>query len=157
MGRVISLNYKRTEKPKFKTLKEKKTATSTYFEVILTKNKRNYTKQVARLVAEHFIENPMQKPKVIHISEDISDNRASNLMWAYESEKNHHTINRNRRKERPSYTKITYKGKNYFNYYDIARDYGLNIQTFSSRINRQKWSLYEAIEIPVRKHNKQKI
>jgi hypothetical protein len=51
----------------------------------------------------------------------------------------------------PTYTKITYNGKLYKNYMDIAKDIGMKYRTLYKRINELDWGLFEALEIPVSK------
>ena len=79
IGRVRSLNYKRTGKEKIlKNIKDYKG----YLEVVLTKNGKRKQFKVHRLVAEAFIPNPENKPCIDHINTVKSDNRVENLRWA---------------------------------------------------------------------------
>lgn len=57
-----------------------------YLQVKIYKNKKQYTRKVHRLVAEHFIPNPENKSTVHHINHKIYDNRVSNLRWATHAE-----------------------------------------------------------------------
>lgn len=145
-GKVISMNYNNTGK--VKELKKKFNKNSGCYEVKLSKNNiaKDYT--VGRLVAEHFIPNKLFKTKVIH-KKKTTDDSVENLMWAYESEAMHNQYNKKARKQKSSFTKITYNGKNYKKYSHIAKDLGLNITTFHSRLYKLNWSLYEALEIPI--------
>ena len=78
MGRVRSLNYKRTGKEKIlKNIEDYKG----YLEVVLTKNGKRKQFKVHRLVAEAFIPNPENKPCIDHINTVKSDNRVENLRW----------------------------------------------------------------------------
>lgn len=149
-GKVRSLNYNNTH-----TIKELKQKVNRYgyMEVKLSKNNKTKDYMVGRLVAIHFIPNPNYKEEVIHISKDNTDNSVENLKWVYHSESKHHMYNKGSRKiGKPTFTKITYKGKNYKNYSSIARSENINIQTFFSRLN-MNWSIYEAIEVPIGRRN----
>ena len=78
MGRVRSLNYKRTGKEKIlKNIGDYKG----YLEIVLTKNGKQKQFKVHRLVAEAFIPNPENKPCIDHINTVKSDNRVENLRW----------------------------------------------------------------------------
>ena len=78
IGRVRSLNYKRTGKGKIlKNIEDYKG----YLEVVLTKNGKRKQFKVHRLVAEAFIPNPENKPCIDHINTIKSDNRVENLRW----------------------------------------------------------------------------
>lgn len=48
--------------------------------------------KVHRLVASHFIGNPLGKPQVNHINHDKADNSVENLEWATQSENMIHSI-----------------------------------------------------------------
>jgi len=54
-----------------------------------TIEKRNIL--VHRLIAEHFIENPDNKPFVDHIDRNRTNNKLNNLRWATRSENNQNT------------------------------------------------------------------
>jgi len=57
-----------------------------YAVVCLSKDKKQYKKKIHRLIAEHYIPNPENKPEVDHINRDRSDHRIENLRWATTSE-----------------------------------------------------------------------
>lgn len=152
-GKVISTNYNNTGRPKELKQKENKFG---QMEVSLSQNNKKKDYMVARLVAIHFIPNPMQKPLVIHKTKNKKRNDILNLKWAYTSEEKHNTYNKGSRKNAvPSFTKISYNGKNYKNYKDIAKDLNINARTFSKRLELG-WGLYEALEIPIGKQKGEK-
>lgn len=57
------------------------TNTNGYYHVCLFKNNKRKYKRISRLVAEHFIPNPENKPEVNHINGIKTDNYADNLEW----------------------------------------------------------------------------
>lgn len=133
-----------------KELKQKINNKTGLCEVKLSKNNKTKDFMVARLVAEHFIPNPLFKDEVMHISINKLDNSIENLSWAYKSETKHNMYNKGSRKVgKPTYTKITYNGKNYKKYSQIAKDQNIGRSTFYKRLYKLNWSLYEAAEIPV--------
>lgn len=145
-GNIASLNYNKTGKPKLLKQKINKYG---FCEVKLSKNNKTKNFMVARLVAEAFIPNPLFKDVVIHKNKNKLDNSVKNLKWAYYSEEKHNTYNKGSRKFKGTKTKITYEGKNYKKYSDIALDKGIKLKTFYNRLYNLNWNLYESLEIPV--------
>lgn len=78
LGRVKSLNYRRTEKEK---LIKQRVRGNGYLAVSLCSNGEIKHLYVHRLVAEAFIPNPDNLPQVNHKSELKTDNRVENLEW----------------------------------------------------------------------------
>lgn len=96
LGRVKSLNYRRTGKEVILSLHTDKDG---YKQISLHKNGKINTYQVHRLVAEAFIPNPDNLPQVNHKIDDFehkSDNRVENLEWCT-AEYNTNYGNRNKR------------------------------------------------------------
>ena len=82
LGRVKSLyndnGYKKTYREKILKYSIKKNG---YCQVILVKNRKRYSKNIHRLVAQAFIPNPNNLPCVNHKNEIKSDNVVGNLEW----------------------------------------------------------------------------
>ena len=60
---------------------------SGYYRVSLSKNGKSRSFFIHRLVAEHYIPNPDNKPIVDHISGSRTRNHFSNLIWVDEIQK----------------------------------------------------------------------
>jgi len=57
-----------------------------YLRVDLWNKGKRKTLKIHRLVAEHYIPNPLNKPQVDHIDRNRLNNHVSNLRWATQSE-----------------------------------------------------------------------
>ena len=91
-GRVKSLKYNKSSKIKIMKVHQDKDG---YIQVKLSKEAKQYTFKVHRLVATHFLENPDLKSEVNHINEIKDDNKVTNLQWVTPKENsNHGTRNR---------------------------------------------------------------
>lgn len=78
LGRVKSLNYRKTGKPKI--MKQSKVADG-YLAVRLKKEGKPMLYRVHRLVAMVFIPNPYNHPQINHKDENKTNNRVENLEW----------------------------------------------------------------------------
>jgi hypothetical protein len=146
-GRIISVNYNNTGKPR--ELKYKINHAG-YKEVKLSKNNKTKNFLVSTLVGKTFLPNKNFKDNVMIKSADKLDISVNNLKWAYYSERQHNAYNKGARKiGKTSKTRITFNGKNYKSYEEIRRKYKIDKNTFWQRFYVRGWSLQEAIEIPV--------
>ena len=93
LGRVKSLNYKRTGKEK---LLEPILLNTGYLIVNLCNNNTQKTFTVHRLVTQAFIENPTGRPCIDHINTIKTDNRACNLRWVTYKENNDNSLTKER-------------------------------------------------------------
>jgi hypothetical protein len=90
LGRVKSLNYNGTKQAVvLKPVKQKKG----YLKIGLYKNKKYYSRQIHRLVATAFIDNPDKLPQVNHIDGDKNNNSVYNLEWCNNRYNQLHAIN----------------------------------------------------------------
>ena len=78
MGRVKSLNYRKTGKEKIMKGGDDGHG---YLSVNLWKDGKANKGKIHRLVAQAFLENPQNLPEVNHKNEDKTDNRVENLEW----------------------------------------------------------------------------
>ena len=106
LGRVKSLNYKRTGKEKI--LKNTENSKG-YLIVCLTKNEKRKQFKIHRLVAEAFIPNPEDKPCIDHINTIKNDNRVENLRWVTNEENNNNPLTKKKRNENYA----NFKGENH--------------------------------------------
>lgn len=144
-GNVRSLNYNNTGQPR--NLKQKINRYG-YNEVKLSKNNKTKNFLVSTLVAQAFLNKVNPDKEVMHIS-DINDNSVDNLKYGYRSEILHQTYKRGRRKiGKPSKNFMSYNGKQYKKYSDLARDCKITPHRLFKRL-AQGWSLDEAINIPI--------
>lgn len=86
-GRVLSLHYHKGNKAKALVPRFGKNG---YGYVMLSKNNHVTCKKIHRLVCEHFIPNPQNKPYVNHKDGDKRNNDISNLEWVSPQENAHH-------------------------------------------------------------------
>ena len=150
MGNVRSLNYNNTGRPQ--NLKQKINRYG-YNEVKLSKDNKTKNFLVSTLVAKHFIKNINPDKEVMHIA-DINDNSVENLRYGYRSEILHQTYKRKRRIGNASKNFMSFNGKQYQKYSDLARDYNITPHRIFKRLSKG-WSLDEAINIPIeRKEHK---
>ncbi len=74
-------------------LQPSKCSDNRYLKINLYKDGKCYTKMIHRLVAEHFIPNPENKPEVNHknpVTDNFCDNRHFNLEWVTSKENTQH-------------------------------------------------------------------
>tara|TARA_R110000796_G_scaffold121679_1_gene235978 strand:- start:950 stop:1474 length:525 start_codon:yes stop_codon:yes gene_type:complete len=84
---------------------------------LINNDKKMINKTVHRLLAEHYIPNPDNKPTVDHINRIKDDNRLCNLRWAtYKEQRDNQNIYR-LRKDNPSGHKNIGKRSDYDGWY----------------------------------------
>lgn len=93
LGRVKSLNYRRTGKERI--LKGRKNNWG-YLQVILYKDDKRKNYKIHRLVAQAFLPNPDNLPEVNHKDEDKTNNCVDNLEYC----NNYYNVNYGTRNER---------------------------------------------------------
>ena len=96
LGRVKSLNYKKTGKEKILKNVENNYG---YLMVGLTKNGKQKLFLVHTLVAEAFIPNPENKPCIDHINTIRTKNYVWNLRWVTHEENSNNPLTKNKMSE----------------------------------------------------------
>lgn len=151
-GKVMSMNYNNTGKPRLLKLKVNRYG---YNEVKLSKNNKTKNYLLITLVAEHFLHKPAPDMIPIHINEP-NDDSVENIAYGYRSEMLHLMYKKGHRKiGKATRNKISYNGKQYKKFSDMARDYKIAPKMLQKRISRG-WTLNEALEIP-KLENSQKL
>lgn len=112
-----------------------------------------HNKLVHRLIAEHFIENPQNKPHINHINGNKADNRLENLEWCTQSENNQHAVDtglisrtgekNGRAKLTPEavkYIKEKYQWHGYWNQERLADKFGVTATTIGGVVLGKTWT-----------------
>lgn len=144
-GKVKSLNYNNTKKPKELIPKINRYG---YMEVKLSKNNKTKNFLVSTLVGKAFIPNKHPDKIIAHIGEDVTDNSVENLKWVYKSEMLFNEYKRGRREGKPSENTISFNGKTAKRRYELAKKFGITPKQLGHRLSRG-WTLDEALTIPV--------
>lgn len=102
-----------------------------YYRVGLCKNRKLYSRRVARLVGQAFIPNPDHKPQINHKDGVKTNNDISNLEWVTAKENIQHAIKNGLRNLEIAVDAYDYETGEYKSTHpsirDAARLYGLNI------------------------------
>lgn len=136
-----------------------------YLMIGLRKEGKTYTKRLARIVANHFIPNPLNKPQINHKNGDKTDNSVKNLEWNTGSENITHAYKELKRKGSQTgkqygsspfskkLIQLSKEGKEikiWDSMKEAAEFFGIKRQSITSCINGKcktvagfKWKLYE--------------
>lgn len=123
-----------------------------YYRVVLWNGKKRLNRILHRLLAQHFICNPKNKPQVNHIDGNKQNNNISNLEWATLSENRRHAfktglqfgkkgvLNYNAKLTEKDILNILFLLKNGAKNVDLAKKYKVH-RNHISRIKRKiRWS-----------------
>lgn len=124
---------------KGRILSNKRTNKGGYIRHVLVKDGKSKQFCIHKLVAEAFIPNPENKPRVDHIDTNAKNNCVSNLRWATDSENRNNVLTAERNR------KYSYKSKSVIR---EAFKKGMKEATFYSRL-RRGWSIDDSINLPV--------
>ena len=148
--RVDSGKCHRTWKPHIKACA---VDTKGYLRVSLSKEGKNKTHKVHRLVAETFIDNPDNLPEVNHKDGNKLNNNVNNLEWCTQSKNMSHACNLGLKRndgEFNSQSKLTQSDVAYirsvykprdkeFSTVTLAKKYGVHRKTITRVITGQYW------------------
>jgi len=127
--------------------------TDQYFEVVLCKDSKNARFNLHRLLAEHFIDNPLNLPQVNHIDGNKFNNDLSNLEWCTASQNQLHAIrlglklpakgskNGNSKLKEQDVFEIRNIAKQrgrHYNRKELAEKYNVSICTIKEIVNKRK-------------------
>lgn len=129
LGRVKSINYRSTGQER---ILKQMLNTYGYLQVGLYKDSKMKFYTVHKLVAEAFIENPSNKPRISHINTIRTDNRVDNLCWATQKEISNNPTTKGRPRKRIT-AKVFCDGTIYNSVAECAEHYGIK------RITMYKW------------------
>lgn len=120
------------------------TVTHGYKAVTLHKNGCGKMMLVHRIVAEHFIPNPENKPQVNHINGNKADNRVENLEWATAQENLTHAmrtglIHSQMAKPQPAELMIRLREGKGWSQQELADKAGVGIYTVQSCENHSRF------------------
>lgn len=123
LGQARTLNFRDTGRTKLlKLTKEKKG----YYRVSLIKDHKTKFYKIYRLVAEHFIPNPEDKPQIDHIDTKPSNNRVWNLRWVFPKENSNNPLTKKHHSDK---IKECWKDEEYKN----------NRLSQLSELNKKQW------------------
>lgn len=115
-----------------------------------SKEQKRRTIQVHRIVANHFIPNPLNKPQVNHINHKKDDNRVENLEWVTNSENVKHSYldnNRTQKGENNNASKYTNelimnikKNGKYDTFEKMGKDYGISGKYICKILKNEIWA-----------------
>lgn len=124
-----SLDYRHTGKERI--LKQMFNA-SGYLQVGLYKDGKMKWHMTHKLIAEAFIDNPDNKPRVSHINTIRADNRVENLCWSTQKEIRNNPITKGRSRRRIA-TEVFCDGIIFNSITECAEHYGVK------KITMYKW------------------
>lgn len=131
MGNVKSLNYRSTGQEKI--LKQIFNAVG-YPQVGLYKDGKMKWHMTHKLVAQAFIDNPDNKPRISHINTIRADNRAENLCWASQKEISNNPITKGRPRGRIA-ARVFCEGTIFNSVAACAEHYGVKRTTMYNWLN----------------------
>ena len=114
-----------------------------YCYVSLCKNGKSHKFLVHRLVANAFIDNPLNKPQVNHIDGNPLNNTVENLEWVTNAENTQHAYDNNLNKNKPLH--ITFNGETKC-LRKWCRDLNLNYKKTWSRLKKLHWSIEKCFD-----------